>query len=129
MTTKSNKKVVNRFFEEVFNKRNLELVDEFISPNFINHNSSMHVRGAEGVKRGCMAQFKAFPDIHTTIEDIIAEGNKVVVRARDRFTQQPERKQVELTWIEIIRLEDGKLAEAWVEADMSSIHQLAGEYK
>lgn len=129
MTTKSNKKVVNRFFEEVFNKRNLELVDEFISPNFINHNSSMQVRGIEGVKRGIKAQVEAFPDIHTTIEDIIAEGDKVVVRARDRFTQQPDGKQVELTWTEIIRLEDGKLAEAWVEADMSSIRQLAGEYK
>jgi predicted SnoaL-like aldol condensation-catalyzing enzyme len=129
MTTKSNKAIVSRFFEEVFNKRNLELVDEFISPNFINHNSSMHVRDAEGVKRGFKAQFEAFPDIHTTIEDIIAEGDKVVVRARDRFTQPPDRKPIELTWIEIIRLQDGKLAEAWVEADMSSISQLAGEYE
>jgi predicted SnoaL-like aldol condensation-catalyzing enzyme len=129
MTTKSNKKVVNRFFEEVFNKENLALVDEFVSPNFINHNSSMQVRGTEGVKRGIKAQFEAFPDIQTTIEDIIAEGDKVVVRARDRFTRPSDGKQVELTWIEIIRLEDGKLAEAWVEADMSSIGQLAGEYK
>lgn len=129
MTTKSNKKAVNRFFEEVFNKRNLALVDEFVSPNFINHNSSMKVRGVEGVKHCIKAQFEAFPDIHTTIEDIIAEGDKVVVRARDRFTQQSDGKPVELTWIEIIRLEDEKLAEAWVEADMSSIFQLAGDYK
>ena len=129
MTTKSNKAIVSRFFEEVFNKRNLALVDEFVSPNFINYNSSMQVRGAEGVKRAIMAQFEAFPNIHTTIEDIIAEGDKVVVRARDRFSQQRDGKWVELTWIEIIRLEDGKLAEAWVEADMRPIHQLAGEYK
>jgi predicted SnoaL-like aldol condensation-catalyzing enzyme len=82
MTTKSHKAVVSRFFEEVFNKRNLALVDELVSPNFINHNSSMQVRGAEGVKRAIMAQFEAFPDIHTTIEDIIAEGDKVVARKR-----------------------------------------------
>lgn len=127
--TSKNKKVVNRFFEEAFNKRNLALIDEFVSPDFTNHNSSMHVRGIEGVKRGFIAQFAAFPDIQTTIEDLIAEGDKVVVRARDRFTQPSDGKPVELTWIEIIRLEDGKFAEAWVEADMSSIQQLAGEYR
>lgn len=129
MTTKSNKAVVSRFFEEVFNKRNISLVDELVSPNFYNHNASIQVRGIEGIKRGMQAQFEAFPDIHTVIEDLIAEGDKVVVRARDRFTQQRDGKAVELTWIEIIRLEDGKLAEAWVEADMSSLNQIAGEYE
>ena len=129
MTTESNKAVVSRFFEEVFNKRNLALVDELVAPYFCNHNASIQVRGVEGVKRGMLAQFEAFPDIHTSIEDLIAEGDKVVVRARDRFTQQRDGKAVELTWIEIIRLEDGKLAEAWVEADMSALHQIAGKYE
>ena len=129
MPVEYNKVIVRRFFEEVFNQRNIVLVDELVSPGFFNHNSSIQVRGAEGVKRGIKAQFEAFPDIHTAIEDIIAEGEKVVVRARDRFTQPSDGKPVELTWIEIIRLEDGKLAEAWVEADMSPIRQLSGEYK
>jgi predicted ester cyclase len=129
MPVESNKVIVRRFFEEVFNKRNISLVDDLVSPNFINHNASIKVRGAVGVRRGVMAQFHAFPDIHTTIEDIIAEGDKVVVRARDHFTPHPNGKPIELTWIEIIRLENGKLAEAWVEADMSPLRQLAGEYK
>jgi predicted SnoaL-like aldol condensation-catalyzing enzyme len=129
MQTESNKAIVRRFFEEVFNKRNISLVDEFVSPDFINHNASIHVRGAEGVKHSVEAQFQAFPDIHTTIEELIGEGDKVVVRARDRFTPQPDGKPIELTWIEIIRLENGKLAEAWVEADMRPLNQLTGEYK
>ena len=65
--------------------------------------------------------FDAFPDYHTTIEDIIAEGDKVVVRATDHFTDQRDGKQVALTWIEILRLENGKVVEAWAEADMSPI--------
>jgi len=129
MKAESNKVIVCWFFEEVFNQRNISLVDELVSPDFVNHNASIHVRGPEGVKRGVTAQFQAFPDIHTTIEDIIAEGDKVVVRARDRCTQQVDGKPVELTWIEILRLENGKLAEAWVEANMRPLNQLAGEYK
>jgi predicted SnoaL-like aldol condensation-catalyzing enzyme len=129
MPVESNKAIVCRFFEEVFNRRNISLVDELVLPTFINHNASIQVRGVEGVKRGIMAQFALFPDIHTTIEDIIAEGDKVVVRARDLFTRPSDGKPIELTWIEILRLEDGKLAEAWVEADMRPLDQLAGEYK
>ncbi len=125
----SNKAIVSRFFKEAFNHRNIALLDEFIAPNFKNHNVSIHVQGIEGVKRGFQAQFEAFPNIHTTIEDMIAEGDKVAVRARDRFTQPSDGKPVELTWIEILRLENGKLAEAWIEADLRSLNQLAGEYK
>ena len=74
MSSETNKTVSRRFFEEVFNRRNVLLVDELIAPDFINHNASIQVRGAEGVKRGVMAQFQVFPDIHTIIEDIIDEG-------------------------------------------------------
>lgn len=129
MPVELNKAIVRQFFEEVFNKRNISLVDELVSPNFVNHNASIQVRGVEGVKRAVMAQLSAFSDIHTAIEDIIAEGDKVVVRGRDHFTPQPDGKSVELTWIEILRLEDGKLAEAWVEADMRPLNQVIGEYK
>jgi predicted SnoaL-like aldol condensation-catalyzing enzyme len=129
MPVESNKAIVCQFIVEVFNQRNILLVNELVSPDFVNHNASIHVRGPEGVKRGLTAQFQAFSDIHTTIEDIIAEGDKVVVRGRDPFTQQADGKPVELTWIEILRLENGKLAEAWVEADMRYLDRVASEYK
>ncbi len=121
MSVKANKAIVSRFFEEVFNKRNIVLVDEMVAPNFLNHNASIQLRGQEGVKQSAAAQFKAFPDIHTTIEDIIAEGDKVVVRCTDRFTRPSDSEQISLTWIEILRLENGKLVEAWVEADLSPL--------
>ena len=129
MPVEINKAIVSRFFEEVFNQRNITLVNELVSPKFINHNVSIQVQGIDGVKRAVQAQLNAFSDIHTTIEDLIAEGDKVVVRGRDRFTQSSDGKPIELTWIEILRLENGKLAEAWVEADMRPLMQVAGEYK
>lgn len=120
MSTETNKAIVKRFFEEAYNNRNVAIADELIAPDFINHNASLQARGPEGVKQTIVAQLNAFPDIHTTIEDVIAEGDKVVVRATDRFTRQPDGKQMMLTWIEIIRLENGKAVESWVEADLSS---------
>ncbi len=70
------------------------------------------------LKRTVEAQFKAFPDLHPTLEDIIAEGDKVVVRCIDHFTRQPNGAHLSIPWIEIIRLENGLLAEAWVEMDI-----------
>jgi len=127
MSIKTNKAIVNRIFEEIFNNRNMAVIEELIAPNYINHNASIQVQGPEGVKRMATAQFKAFPDFYTTIEDIIAERDKVVVRATDHFTHQPDGKKITLSWIEILRLEKGKAVEAWSEADLSSvIEQLKG---
>jgi predicted SnoaL-like aldol condensation-catalyzing enzyme len=122
MSIETNKAIVQRVFDELFNHRNLAVVDQYIAPGYLNHNASIQVRGPEAVKRLAVAQFEAFPDFHTTIEDIIAEGDKVVVRAADHFTRQSDGRQVTVTWIEILRLEDGKLVEAWSEADLSPIH-------
>jgi predicted SnoaL-like aldol condensation-catalyzing enzyme len=117
MSAKKNKEIVIRFFEEVFNHRNIHYLEGRIAPNYTNHNASIKVQGPEGLKRAVEAQFKAFPDLNTTLEDIIAEGDKVVVRCIDHFTKQSDGKQVSISWIGIIRLENGMLAEAWVEMD------------
>ena len=61
---------------------------------------------------------------------MISEADKVVVRATDHFTHQPSGKHMELTWIEILRLENGKAVEAWSEADMTPVlDQLNGALK
>ncbi len=112
-----NKLAVRRFFEEVFNQRKLDLIEEFIAPEYINHNSLSPVSGPEGVRRINAAEFEAFPDIQTTIEDMIAEGDKVVVRCTDHFTRASDGAKMVLPWIEIIRMENGKAVEGWFEAD------------
>jgi predicted SnoaL-like aldol condensation-catalyzing enzyme len=116
MSAKKNKDIVIRFFEEVFNHRNIDYLEGRIASNYTNHNASIQVQGPEGLKRAVEAQFTAFPDLHTTLEDIIAEGDKVVVRCTDHFTRK-DGVQVSIPWIEIIRLENGMLAEAWAEMD------------
>jgi predicted SnoaL-like aldol condensation-catalyzing enzyme len=117
MSIKTNKEIVKKLFTEVFNKHNIALLDELIAPNYTNHNTSIQVRGAEGIKHAISAQFKAYPDFQTTLEDIIAEGEKVVVRCTDHFSRPSDGKQVSISWIEIIRLDNGKIAEAWLETD------------
>ncbi len=117
MSAEQNKRIVRRFFEEVFNKRKLDLIDQFIAPGYVNHNSLAPVKGPEGVRRINEAELQAFPDIQTVIEDIIAEGDKVVVRCTDHFTRPSDRVKLMLPWIEIIRLENGKAVEGWFEGD------------
>ncbi len=121
MSTEENKLIVRRFFEEGFNKRQLDLIDRFIAPSYVNHNSLAPVRGPEGVRRINEAELRAFPDIQTVIEDIIAEGDKVVIRCTDHFTRPSDGARMLLPWIEIIRLEDGKAVEGWFEADATAL--------
>lgn len=121
MSAETNKALVRRFFEEVFNRRNLALIDEFISPAYTNHSSSIPILGPAGVKSTIAAELRAFPDLQTIIEDIIAEGDKVVIRCTDHLTRPSDGAKVTLPWIEILRLEGGKAVEAWFEADTSPI--------
>jgi predicted ester cyclase len=135
VSIEENKALVRRFFDEVWNKARVELADQFIAPGYISHNYlEVEVLGPEGIKRAVLAQRTAFPDQHTTIEDLIAEGDKVVVRGTDRFTHlgefmgyPPTGRKIVVTWIDIFRVEHGKLVEAWLEVDSRRfIEQLKG---
>jgi predicted ester cyclase len=119
MSTNTNKAIARRFFEEVYNQRNLAVLDEILSPEVINHNTG--VRGVETARKFITANLAMFPDVQVTIEDLIAEGDKVVVRGTDHFTDPHSGKKVALTWIEIMRMEEDKVVEAWAELDMSAL--------
>ncbi len=113
MSIETNKALVRRFLEEAFNKRNLAVMDEIIAPNFGNHNSpGLNEIGPEGVRRMVAAQLEAFPDLHTEILELVAEADKVVVMAVDSFTSRADGKKKEITWMEIIKLADGKFIAA-----------------
>jgi predicted ester cyclase len=132
MSLESNKTIVRRVIEEVYNQGNFDVADELIAPHYLSHNRDSHkVVGAEGVKQAARSQRASSPDMHTTIEDIIAEGDKVMLRARDRFTHQaeimgyaPTGQQIEITWMQIVRVENDKLVESWWEMDMEHFHKL-----
>jgi steroid delta-isomerase-like uncharacterized protein len=130
-----NKKVVRRLFEEVWNKGNLPLADELFTPNYAHHDSStLDVgRGPESEKKRATLYRTAFPDIRFSIEDIIAEGETVMVRWSCRGTHRgdlsgvaPTGKQFNISGVSIARFANGKMAEGWVNWDALGLMQQLG---
>src|SRR5438270_12929467 len=89
MLTEANKTSVRRFYDEAFNKKNRAAIDEFIDPNQVDHAAPPGTPGGlKGVKQTISMYLTAFPDLHFTVEDIIADQDKVVTRLTCRGTQQ-----------------------------------------
>ena len=109
MSLEKNKAMIRKGVEEV-NKRNLAVLDEFIAPDYVDHTNPL--RGLEDVKQFYTKAFKDFPDYHRTIEDIIAEGDKVWVRYKITATD-PTDKKMELAQVAIYRIVKGKIVEGW----------------
>jgi steroid delta-isomerase-like uncharacterized protein len=125
MSGDRNRDAVKAFFEQVWNAGDVGQAQRFLAPNFVSHNGfGVDISGPEEYARSVTAFRAAFADFHTTIEDVISEGDRVVVRGTDRATHSaefmgypPSGRQLVSTWIEIFRLENGKAAEGWLEAD------------
>jgi predicted SnoaL-like aldol condensation-catalyzing enzyme len=112
----TNKALVRHFFEEVFNKRKLDVIEEFVAPGFVNHDNPTSIAspGPAGVRQTISKAFESYSSFQCTILDIIAEGDKVAVRGADRFTYLSDDQSTNVHWMEIIRIENGKAVEAWV---------------
>jgi len=125
MSVEQNKATISRVYEAVVNQRKLSLIDEIYTTDYVFHMAGMpDIQGAKGFKQFLAMYFAAFPDIHWTLEDIFAEGDKVVTRATIVGTHQeefmgipPTLKRVTITAIVIHRLASGKVVEDWGEAD------------
>jgi len=133
--SETNKTVVRRLFEEVWNKGNLLVTDELFAPNYVHHDSSTPDvgRGPESEKKRATLYRTAFPDLRLTIEDIIAEGETVMARWSCRGTHKgdlsgiaPTGKQFTISGISIARIANGKMAEGWVNWDALSLMQQLG---
>jgi len=135
MLEEENKANTRRFYEEVWSKGNLDVADEFSAENFVDHNpvDPNLPSGIEGFKQMVPMFRTAFPDIQFTIEDMIAEGDKVVSRLTIRATHKgefmgipPTGKQASITGIDIVRIVGGKMVERWGEVDMLRLMQEIG---
>lgn len=122
MSTEENKALVRRFFEEGWNAGNLDEFDEIDVPDYVLHDPSVHeeVRGVEGIKRFASMYLRAFPDLHFTVEDQIAEGDKVVTRWTSSATHRgelmgipPTGNRTGVSGITISRISEGRLVEDW----------------
>ena len=114
MSLEENKEVVRRFVE-AYNKRNLDAFDDLLAPDYFDHTNQV---GVEGLIQLMNMAFKAFPDFHETIEEIIAEGDKVWARIIFEGTHTgewmglaPTGKKVKTEMVDIFRIVNGKLIE------------------
>ena len=134
MSTEDNKAVVRRFYEEVMNQKKRAVLDEVFDLNVVDHFAPPGTPGGlEGARQTLGMFLTAFPDLHFTVEDLIAEGDKVVARATLSGTQQgafmgipPTGKHVTMTGIDINRFVGGKSVEHWVEMDTLGLMQQLG---
>jgi steroid delta-isomerase-like uncharacterized protein len=129
----ANKDIVHRYIEEVWNQKNLDVLDELMSTDVINHSPARYELGLEAHKQVMSTYLTGFPDIHTTADDIIAEGDKVVNRWTATGTHQGELmgvpatgKKVVWTGITVVRFADGKIVEMWWSYDVLGILQQIG---
>ena len=122
MSLEKNKAIIRKAIEAL-NKKNLDALDELIAPDYVDH--SLQVKSLEEFKQNRIKVFKSFPDWHMTIEDLIAEGDKVW--AHFKFTGihtgeylgiAPTGKKMKAEMVDIFCMVDGKAAEVWEVADL-----------
>jgi steroid delta-isomerase-like uncharacterized protein len=133
MSVEENKAVVRRYYEEVLNRRNVGTLEEIAVPHYVEHDP---LPGQTGGLQGLQQRVEMLSDAfqpHFTLEDLIAEGDKVVVRWTNRGTHigefmgiPPTGKSFSIAGIDIHRLQDGKMTEHWHVVDLFSQMQQLG---
>jgi steroid delta-isomerase-like uncharacterized protein len=134
MGVEDNKALVRRCIEEPFNQRRTETIDELVSSDYVSHDpANPGIRGPQGFRQLVNMYLTAFPDSHFTIEDQVAEGDKVVTRWTARGTHRgtlqgiaPTNKTVNVTGITFSRVANGKLAEDYANWDTIGLFQQLG---
>src|SRR5262245_50107653 len=135
MTSEEHKALVRRFWEEVFNQKRLERADAYVAQDYLDHGAQPgQGPGLEGAKWQRWAlYFAAIPDLHATIDDMVAEGDKVSVRFTVAGTQvgelmgvPPTGKRFDVGAMCIYRIAEGKVAEQWEQIDMLGLLRQLG---
>lgn len=132
--SQENKALVRRFIDEVQSRGNIDALDEFCAPDFVNYSAPPGMpSNCEGVKHVTAMFRQAFPDSYFTIEDMVAEGDKVVTRKTFHGSHQsefmgipPTGKQVSIGLIDIVRIAGGQVVEHWSIGDNLGMMQQLG---
>ncbi len=132
--TEQNKAVVRRFVEEVQNQKNWDSYDELNASDFVNLSAPPGVPSDKQGGKVFLASFlNAFPDCHVTIDDMIAEGDRVATKKTFTGTHTADLgdipatgKRVTVQYVDILRLRDGKIIEHWLSMDQLSFMQQLG---
>ncbi len=129
--SEQNKAIVRRWIEEL-DKHNFEIMDEVVSPDVKFHMPG-NTMTFEPYKQFVHGVYESLPDLHHDIQDLIAEGDRVVMRAVDSGTQKgefmgvaPTGNKVKISAIGIFCFKEGKIVEGWEELDMMGLMQQIG---
>jgi predicted ester cyclase len=133
MSAEENKVIARRWLEALTSLEGAEkAADRFLAPGFVGHHPPFpDVHGSEGYKQFIAGTYGAYPDARFDVEDVIAEGDRVVVRSTLRGTHEgttrmgvaPTGKEVTASIIGIFKLTDGKIVEMWINADFLGLMQ------
>ena len=132
-----NKTIVQRYWDGKWNERRPEILDELQTPDVVYHGTSIEMKGIEEYKQVYSSYLSAFHDTQVTIEDLIAEGDKVMSRLKIRGVHKgeleglpPTGKTFTSSFFTVFRLVDGKIAEEWeVFDELGMMMQLGMELK
>ena len=134
MTIEENKALVRRFVDEGQSAGNIDAIDELCSPEFVNHSAPSGMPpNREGVKQVTAMFRQAFPDSYFTVEDMIAEGDKVATHKTFHGTHEgefmgmpPTGRRVSMELIDIVRISEGRVVEHWSMGDNLGMMQQLG---
>jgi steroid delta-isomerase-like uncharacterized protein len=133
MSAEENKAIIRRYLEEAWNRGNLTILDELTTPDYARYMSGQPPLDREAQKRRIASFRQAMPDVRLTLEDLVAEGDKVVFRITLHGTQEgtlmgvlPTGKTVTIAAIDIARLDGGKIVEHWGQMDIYGLLQQLG---
>jgi steroid delta-isomerase-like uncharacterized protein len=130
----ANKALLQRFYDEVINGRNLDLIDELLADNFVEHEEFPGIPPTrDGVKQTFAMFYSAFPDIHFRVDAMVAEGDVVAARVTVTGTHEGEfmgipatGRSVEVDAMDFVSFRDGRGTAHWGLSDMVSLLQQLG---
>lgn len=134
-TEVENKGLVRQFVDDVFNDGNLDRIETYVTSDYVEHSplAPEPLEGPAAVREFYAVLFAAFPDLEVTIQDLIAEGDRVCQRSLQAGTHEgpfmeiePTGTACEISGIVIYRIEDGRIAESWPQADIMGLMQQLG---
>jgi predicted ester cyclase len=129
-TADRNAALMARYYDEVFNRRNLDFLREHVHPDVVGHGPGVddELRGIEQVAAFSAYVFEVYEDYSLTVEDVVAQGDRVVVRGRVSAVHRPTGRPVRFFGLTQYRLEHGRIREYWRAYDRHDLydHQLGG---
>ncbi|MBI3537203.1 MAG: ester cyclase [Chloroflexi bacterium] len=130
MSTAENKSLIRRYVEEIYNKANLNALDELLAPNYTRYLATGAPLNRDQQRQRLAGMRAAFPDIHLEVVRLIAENDFVTMQVIVRGTQrgafmgvEPTGRAIAVPAIDIVRIENGKMVEHWGGMDLSVLMQ------